>query len=144
MGFTERTIPTNSSTTTLGTGELTGLIGEEGAVGAFIIDSYFGGFVARPSSAAELRTVAQTCAADPFNSLCDIGYESERNALIEHCIIDGNFSPVMRTRCKFAHTSYACISLIRFKLIVMPACHNITNRRGQTALHFVGRQGMRE
>ena len=51
------------------TGELTGLIGEEGAVGAFLIGSWFGGFVARPSSADELRTLEQTCADDPFNNL---------------------------------------------------------------------------
>ncbi len=71
-------------------GTLTGLIGEEGAVGAFLIGNFFGGFVARPSSVEELRTLAQTCADDPFNALCTVGYEAERVARIEECIIGGN------------------------------------------------------
>ncbi|MCA8836074.1 MAG: hypothetical protein K8953_13415, partial [Proteobacteria bacterium] len=71
-------------------GKLTGLIGEEGAVGAFLIGNSFGGFVARPPSAEELQTLEQTCADDPFNSRCNIGYESERIAVIEHCIIASN------------------------------------------------------
>ena len=71
-------------------GKLTGLIGEEGAVGAFLIGSSFGGFVARPSSAEELRTVEQICADDPFNRICNIGYDSERDAVIRHCIIGDN------------------------------------------------------
>ena len=67
------------------------MIGEEGAVGACIIGRFYGGFVARPSSEEELRTVEQTCSDNPFNRLCGLGYESERNvAVIEQCITGGN------------------------------------------------------
>ena len=89
------------------TGKLTGLIGEEGAVGAFFINDHFGGFVARPSSAEELRTLAQTCADDPFNRLCAIGYESERNAVIEHCITGGNAND---ERCDSVDNWHPCIN----------------------------------
>ncbi len=90
MGLSMTNDPNNRGSIYDATGKLTGLIGEEGAVGAFLIGNWFGGFVARPSSAEELRTLEQTCTDDPFNKLCTIGYESERNAIIEHCIIGGN------------------------------------------------------
>ena len=88
------------------TGKLTGLIGEEGAVGAFLMPNYYGGFVARPSSAAELRTLEQTCGDDPYNPLCTIGYESERLELIEHCITDDN---VNDERCVSVNKLTHCI-----------------------------------
>ena len=82
------------------TAKLTGLIGEEGAVGTFIStnnyhtkynsDRFAGGFVARPPSAEELRTLEETCADDPFHKHCTIGYESARDVLIKHCIIGDN------------------------------------------------------
>ena len=97
--------PTNRGTT-VGTGKLTGLIGEEGAVGAFIIDNYFGGFVARPSSAEELRTLEQTCADDPSHKLCSLGYESERIAIFctnhpfdAQCRGDNSYRLIRRTAC---------------------------------------------
>ncbi len=93
---------------TNGAGKLTGLIGEQGAVGAFFIDNFFGGLVARPSSVAELRTLTQTCADDPFNALCAVGYESQRNEIIEHCIIGDNANDT--TRCGSAKTLYDCIN----------------------------------
>ncbi|MCA8833929.1 MAG: hypothetical protein K8953_02485, partial [Proteobacteria bacterium] len=80
-------------------GKLTGLIGEEGAVATFVgkdervratIPYYAGGFLARPGTRAELRTLAQTCADDPFNKLCNVGYETERRARIEYCITGDN------------------------------------------------------
>ncbi len=89
------------------TGKLTGLIGEEGTVGAFLIGSWFGGFVARPPSEQELRTVTQTCNDNPFHEHCNIGYESERVALIEHCIIDDNY--LNRSRCGAVKKAYPCI-----------------------------------
>ena len=88
------------------TGKLTGLIGEEGAVGAFVMSNYYGGFVARPSSADELRTLEQTCGDDPYNPLCTIGYESERLELIEHCITDDN---VNDERCASVNKLTHCI-----------------------------------
>ncbi|MCA8835043.1 MAG: hypothetical protein K8953_08155, partial [Proteobacteria bacterium] len=88
-------------------GKLTGLIGEEGAVGGFFNGKLFGGFVARPSSAEELRTLEQTCADDPFNRRCNLGYESERNAVIEHCIIGDNAKD--NTRCRSARILVICI-----------------------------------
>ncbi len=87
-------------------GTLTGLIGEEGAVGTFFTGNSEGGFVARPSSAAELRTLAQTCADDPFHEHCNLGYESERVARIEHCIIGGNAND---ENCGSAKEWYSCI-----------------------------------
>ena len=94
------------------TGELTGLIGQEGAIGAFVINNgrsydYFGVFVARPSSAEELRTVEQICTDDPFIPLCATSYEAERNAIIEHCIIGDNAND--EERCGSADEWYPCI-----------------------------------
>ncbi len=106
-GFFTPSDPDNSGTYIYQEGELTGLIGEEGAVGAFLLRNTFGGFVARPSSAEELRTLEQTCADDPFNKGCTIGYESERNAILEHCIIGGNAND---ERCDSVNESYACIN----------------------------------
>ena len=110
-GFYRRNDPTNRRedvTNHYSPGKLTGLIGEEGAVGAFIIDNLYGvgGFVARPSSVAELQTLAQTCADDPFNKLCSIGYESERNAVLDHCIIGGNAND---ESCDSANDLDSCI-----------------------------------
>ncbi|MCA8834359.1 MAG: hypothetical protein K8953_04665, partial [Proteobacteria bacterium] len=90
QGFYRANDPNNRRSTWEKTGALTGLIGEEGAVGAFIIDNYYGGFVARPSSAEDLRTLEQTCVDDPFNKRCSIGYEAERDAIFDRCIIGGN------------------------------------------------------
>ncbi len=87
-------------------GKLTGLIGEEGAIGAFVTGDYFGGFVARPSSATELQTLAQTCNDNPFHEHCAIGYESERHAIIQHCITGGNAND---ESCDSANDWYACI-----------------------------------
>ena len=100
-----RTNDPNNTSVTYAKGKLTGLIGEEGAIGGFFIFS-FGGFVARPSSAEELRTLEQTCADDPFNRLCTVGYESERNAVIEHCIIGDNAND---ERCDSAKEWQNCI-----------------------------------
>ncbi|MCA8834606.1 MAG: hypothetical protein K8953_05915, partial [Proteobacteria bacterium] len=107
-GFFPPNDPDNSGSYIYGAGgELTGLIGEEGAVGAYTFSNTFGGFVARPSSAEELRTLEQTCTDDPFNKRCSIGYESERNAILEHCIIGGNAND---ERCDSVNESYACIN----------------------------------
>ncbi len=90
-----------------GSGRLTGLIGEEGAVGAIIVGDYYAGFVARPSSAAELRNLEETCADDPFHKWCNLGYEAERNAVVEHCIIDDNALNV--ERCGSVNKFHLCI-----------------------------------
>ncbi len=103
-----RTRESTNRGTAYNTGKLTGLIGEEGAVGAFLISNTSGGFVARPSSYTELQGVLRTCAADPFNKLCAIGYESERNAIIEHCIIGGNANDA--ARCDSANEWHFCIN----------------------------------
>ncbi len=110
-GFYRRNDPASrreTATNHYSPGKLTGIIGEEGAVGAFIIDNIYGvgGFVARPSSAKELADLAQTCADDPFNTLCTIGYESERNAILDHCIIGGNAND---ERCDSANDLDSCI-----------------------------------
>ena len=88
-------------------GRLTGLIGEEGAVGAFVVGNYYGGFVARPSSAAELQNVEETCADDPFHKWCNLGYETERDAILDHCIIGGNAND---ERCDSANELDDCIN----------------------------------
>ncbi|MCA8834974.1 MAG: hypothetical protein K8953_07800, partial [Proteobacteria bacterium] len=105
-GGTFRTPDPNNRGESLWTGKLTGLIGEEGAVGAVLFSNYFAGFVARPSSTAELQNVEQTCTDDPFNKLCSIGYESERAAVIEHCIIGGNAND---ESCRSANQLHICI-----------------------------------
>ncbi len=98
--------PANRGTTSA-TGILTGLIGEEGAVGAFLMEGSFGGFVARPSSVEELQTVEQTCTDDPFHRLCAIGYESQRNAVIEHCITGDNAND---ESCNSANERHPCMN----------------------------------
>ena len=92
--------------------KLTGLIGEEGAVG---VTSNASGFVARPASVAELANLTQTCADDPFNRLCTVGYESERNAVVERCIADGTAndeaicgSAIAQSRCILHPFSNSC------------------------------------
>ncbi|MCA8836124.1 MAG: hypothetical protein K8953_13665, partial [Proteobacteria bacterium] len=109
-----KTPNSNNSAITLSgaTGKLTGLIGEEGAVGAYILkdsygSQYLGGFVARPSSADELQTLTQTCADDPFHKHCNIGYDDERDAILDHCIIGGNANDT--TRCGSVRELYLCI-----------------------------------
>ena len=75
-------------------GLLTGLIGQEGAVGVFHDTSYggyySGGFVARPPSAQDTAFLDKTCSAtDPFTSqhqeFCYLEYEDERATRIELC-----------------------------------------------------------
>ncbi len=105
-GFYRTNDPDNRGSTSK-TGKLTGLIGEEGAVGAFLISNSFGGFVARPSSAEELRTLEQTCNDNPFDRLCNVGYETQRNVIIEHCIIgDNSFDS---NRCGYLNRWYGCL-----------------------------------
>ncbi|MCA8833497.1 MAG: hypothetical protein K8953_00300, partial [Proteobacteria bacterium] len=101
-----KTYKTNNVGWEVGSGKLTGLIGEEGAVGAFLISGWYGGFVARPPTATELQDLTQTCNDDPFNRLCSVGYESQRNALIEHCITGGNGND---ERCDSVDNWYPCI-----------------------------------
>ena len=91
MGVFRTSDPANRGTAQF-SGPLTGLIGEEGAIGAWTFGSHYGGFVARPSSAEELQSLTEICADNPFNRLCAVGYESERVARIEHCIIGDNAS----------------------------------------------------
>ncbi len=79
------------SSTRTPNGTLTGLIGQDGAVGAFIsnynsANNYAGGFVARPSTKdAELDYVAITCEEDPFHQFCHLDYEEHRDARIREC-----------------------------------------------------------
>ena len=99
---------------TVDTSELTGLIGEEGAVGVFTGDfssspviGFSGGFVARPASEQELTEVAETCVDDPFKSACSVGYEDERHAVVELCIAGDN--ALNEELCGSANEWYSCI-----------------------------------
>ena len=72
---------------------LTGLIGAEGAVGAFYANSFSGGFIARPSTQDEINGFTRTCVRNPFNPVCELRYKEERKAIINACIIGGNANP---------------------------------------------------
>ena len=69
---------------------LTGLIGAEGAVGAFYTNKFAGGFIARPSTQDEINGFTAICVSDPFDPVCEVRYKEERKAIINACIIGGN------------------------------------------------------
>ncbi|MCA8835568.1 MAG: hypothetical protein K8953_10845, partial [Proteobacteria bacterium] len=97
--------PNNRGSIYDATGTLTGLIGEEGAVGAFILNGAAGGFVARPPSEEELRTLEQTCADDPFHKLCvSQQYQQARANRKAFCRTAGNEGNALCTfNSTFAH-----------------------------------------
>ncbi len=72
---------------------LTGLIGAEGAVGAFYTNKFAGGFIARPSTQDEINGFTAICVSDPFDPVCEVRYKEERKAIINACIIGGNANP---------------------------------------------------
>ncbi|MGU9963726.1 MAG: hypothetical protein ACNYPD_06415 [Candidatus Halichondribacter symbioticus] len=103
----------NSPTGTRYDGPLTGLIGQEGAVGAFHTDGvgYSGGFVARPPSALDTAFLDRTCSADPFTNkhqeFCYLEYADDRVTRINDCITGGNASGA---ECRTARAEHSCIS----------------------------------
>ncbi len=87
---------------------LTGLIGAEGAVGAFYGSGYAGGFIARPSTEHEIAEFTAICVSDPFDPVCELRYKEERKAIINMCIIGGNANP---TDCNVrALAKHPCIA----------------------------------
>ena len=99
---------------------LTGLIGKEGAVGAFVGYNYAGGFVARPADLVELVVdenttktaetfLNETCAEDPFHEFCYLS--KKRKARIELCSMGDNAlnALVGDTNCVTAAESDPCI-----------------------------------
>ncbi len=79
------------------TGKLRGLIGQDGAVGAFVSGSseffgFGGGFVARPLTDGETTTLNNTCDMNPFDAKCDFGFDAVRSARVELCEQDSNAS----------------------------------------------------
>ena len=70
-------------------GILTGLIGEEGAVGAILVGAHFAGFVARPSD---------VCLANPFGPTCaDSDYNDARKELVQTCAVQAVAGEVTST-----------------------------------------------
>ncbi len=71
-------------------GILTGLIGKEGAVGAFHGTGVAGGFVARPADVVTdaATDIAAKCASNPFHHYCYVKqeYETTRDTRITTCI----------------------------------------------------------
>ncbi len=96
-------------------GKLTGLIGAEGAVGVLhsielrgYVNSYYGGFIARPSTQDEINGFTAICVSDPFDPVCEVRYKEERKAIINACIIGGNANP---TDCNVrALAKHPCIA----------------------------------
>ncbi len=69
-------------------GTLTGLIGQDGAVGAFHSNhtgggGYAGGFVARPANDADKVYLNRICDEDPFGYLCYLETDKQRDKIIE-------------------------------------------------------------
>ncbi len=101
------------SSTRTPNGTLTGLIGKDGAVGAFYDNNgYSGGFVARPPTTKgennETTFLRNTCTTDPFHQFCHVDYKTERGTRIEECI-DATGSANNNTRCANAITRNPCI-----------------------------------
>ncbi len=101
---------------TYNTSVVTGLIGSEGAVGAFYSNntswssSYAGGFVARPPKNAEdnneVAFLDDICTNNPFHSYCYLEV-TKRDDLIKTCITDGNANT---DKCKTAREYDPCIT----------------------------------
>ncbi len=101
----------NNPTGTRYYGVLTGLIGADGAVGAFRSDSsatYSGGFVARPANNSEKAFLNRTCAADPSHKFCysTSTVSTVSTAVIADCIIGNNANA---SRCSTAISRISCI-----------------------------------
>ena len=98
----------NSKISTYYAGVVTGLIGQEGAVGAFHSNSnaYAGGFVARPANNSEKAFLNRTCTADPSHKFCYLT-ATVSTALIADCIIGSNASA---SRCSVAISQNPCIT----------------------------------
>ncbi len=94
-------------------GILTGLIGQEGAVGAFHSNGswYAGGFIARPPSDLDTAFLNTTCSADPFTNkhqnLCYLEYADDRVTRINDCIIGDNASGA---ECRTAREAHSCLT----------------------------------
>ncbi len=82
-------------------GTLSGLIGDQGAVGVFVSDTnrdsygvygFAGGFVVNSHFDAAEAALLRRCAADPFDSGCsDEKFAARKIARIEHCVTDNNW-----------------------------------------------------
>ncbi len=111
-------------------GEVRGLIGEKGAVAAFISNDaghlgYAGGFVARQPTQTEKTGLDRTCAFNPFSDKCEFGFESERDAEIARCranreqeIADGYCDDIVQpiiTDCEANPFAPKCVALNSFK-----------------------------
>ncbi len=112
-------------------GEVRGLIGEKGAVAAFISNDaghlgYAGGFVARQTTQTEKTGIDRICAFNPFNDKCEFGFEVERDAVIARCkdnreqeIADGycddNDVRVFISDCEANPFAPKCVALNSFK-----------------------------
>ncbi len=82
-------------------GTLSGLIGDQGAVGVFVSDTnrdsygvygFAGGFVVNSHFTAAEAALLRRCAADPFDSGCsDTKFDARKIARIEHCVTDNNW-----------------------------------------------------
>ncbi len=86
-------------------GTLSGLIGDQGAVGVFVSDTnrdsnsnsygiygFAGGFVVNSHFTAAEADLLRRCAEDPFDSGCsDEKYDARKIARIEHCVTDNNW-----------------------------------------------------
>ncbi len=136
----------DNPTSTRGPGTLTGLIGQEGAVGAFHRNDtspywYAGGFVARPVNlVTDLSPtfIADTCTGsdgDPFHEFCHIGdvgkvaMDEERKLRVVECIHGGNASnnelcenAVKRNPCIRNPFDTACVTDDKF------ATHHVAAR----------------
>ncbi len=91
---------------------LTGLIGKEGAVGAFGSRNYNGGFVARPADLVVDETTGKNaetflnglCEGNPFHDFCYLS--NHRKTRIDDCITDNNAGML---RCAKAIEYESCI-----------------------------------
>ncbi len=81
-------------------GTLSGLIGDQGAVGVFVSDTnrdsygiygFAGGFVVKSNFDAGEADLIRICVLNPFDSGCsDTKFDSLKIARIEHCVTDDN------------------------------------------------------
>ncbi len=135
---TFRTNDHNNTNLTYAKRKLTGLIGEEGAIGGFFIFG-FGGFVARPPSAEELRTLSKPAPMTRLIVFALLDMNPSVMRLLNTVL--SVTTPMMKGAILPRNGRIAFMTLLAVGVIGI--FQSIMSKRRQTALRFVAQRGMR-